>query len=131
MSDDGASRQEALDETLLGFLAAGWSHEQAAAACGISTKTVQRRVRDGAFGSELARRRTLRVDALTARLNSISDRAVDVIVESFDSANPTVRLRAADLALTWAVRTRREVDLEARIARLEDDSNMPGDKTNP
>jgi len=124
--DDG-SRRRALDETLIEFLAAGWSYEQAAAAAGCSARTVQRRMKRSAFSAELAQRRALRVERLTARLASITDQAVDVIVESFESESATVRLRAADLALTWALRTRPETDLEARIARLEEPTADPSE----
>ena len=119
MDEEVVSKRAALDAVLLDYLAAGWSHEQVAAAASVSSKTVQRRLRDRAFAAELGRRRAARMEALTARLSAITDDAVSVIVASFESKSSAVRLRAADLALTWALRTRRELDLEARIARLE------------
>jgi hypothetical protein len=120
MSDDSQmSEREAFEEQLLGFLVAGWTHDDAAHALGVSTKSVQRRVGDRVFAAKLGQRRAVKASALTSRLDSITDRAVDVIVESFESEVPAVRLRAADLALSWSARMRRELDLEARVARLE------------
>lgn len=116
---DGLSKEEALDEQLLEYLASAWSHELAARACGVSAKTVQRRLRNAEFSRELGRRRALAVEETHARFQLARHRAVDVIVEMFESTNPNVRLRAADLALVWGLRLRRELDLEARIAKLE------------
>lgn len=130
MENDGASEgRRAVDDALLEFLASGWSHEQSAAAVGVSVRTVQRRLRDGEFRRELALRRAARVEQLTARLCAVTDDAVSVIIAAFQADSGHVRLRAADLTLTWALRARRELDLEARIARLEDsDRELDGDE---
>lgn len=117
--DQPSERRRAMDDTLFEYLAAGWSHEQCAAAVGVSVRTIQRRLRDEEFRRELAVRRTARMEQLTARLCAVTDDAVGVIIAAFESEAGHVRLRAADLALTWALRTRRELDLEARVAQLE------------
>ncbi len=120
MDESGAMQgRRAGDDALLELLASGGSHEQCAASAGISVRTIQRRLRDDEFRRELALRRAARVEQLTARLCAVTDDAVSVIIAAFQSESGHVRLRAADLTLTWALRTRRELDLEARIARLE------------
>lgn len=116
-----------VDDALIEYLAAGRSHEQAAEAAGISVRTVQRRLREVEFKAELALRRAARIEQLTARLCAVTDQAVDVIVAAFEADGGHVRLRAADLALTWAMRGIRELDLEARLARLENSEPAPND----
>ncbi len=100
-SNGSLEERRAGDDVLLEFLASGGSLEQCAAAAGISVRTIQRRLRDDEFRRELALRRAARVEQLTARLCAVTDDAVSVIIAAFQSASGHVRLRAADLTLTW------------------------------
>ena len=59
-NDEAPEGRRAVDDALLEFLASGWSHEQSAAAAGVSVRTVQRRLRDDEFRRELALRRAAR-----------------------------------------------------------------------
>ena len=107
------------DEVILSGLSAGMTHGEAAALASVSAKTVQRRLRDEGFADEVARRRSDQVVRLTGRLAALSFRAVDVLDGSINDDSPALRLRAADLTLTWLLRVRREADLERRITEIE------------
>ena len=109
----------ASDELILSGLAAGMTHEDAAAFASVSTKTVQRRLADADFAAEVVRRRTEHVERMTGRLTTLSGRAVDTIEAALDDDLAPIRLRAADLTLTWMVRLRRGGDLERSIAEIE------------
>ena len=107
------------DELLLTGLATGLTHVEAAALAGLSSKTVQRRVRDPRFAAEVRARKAARVERITGRLVELSERAVTVLESGLGDEAAPIRLRAADLVLGWSVRLRRESDLERRIAEIE------------
>jgi hypothetical protein len=109
----------ASDELILSGLAAGLTHTETAELANVSSKTIQRRVTDEAFATEIARRRGQQVERITGRLSELSSHAVDTLTEALDDDSPTIRLRAADLTLNWLVKLRREADLERRIAEIE------------
>ena len=107
------------DELLLAGLATGLTHVEVAALAGVSSKTVQRRVRDPRFAAEVRARKAARVERITGRLVELSERAVTVLESGLGDEAAPIRLRAADLVLGWSVRLRRESDLERRIAEIE------------
>ena len=119
MSESLGSRADAVTEVILTALAIGATHAEAAALASVSTKSVQRRLGDPAFAAELARRRAVRLDDVTGRLTGLATTALDVIADLMESGSPVVRLRAAEQALQWLTRMRRQVDVEARLALLE------------
>ena len=104
------------DELILELLGEGFSHAQVATHCSVSTKTVQRRLRDPAFAAEVTERRRQRVAATALRLVRLGDDAVGVITDLFDSESDPVRLQAARLALDPGRRYHREDLLEAELA---------------
>lgn len=123
------------DELILELLGEGFSHAQVATRCSVSTKTIQRRLRDPAFVAEATERRRQRVAATASRLVRLGDDAVGVISDLFVGESEPVRLQAARLALDLGRRYHREELLEGeladRIASLEralDDrpSSAPG-----
>jgi hypothetical protein len=118
------------DELLIQLLGEGWTHQRVADSAGVSTKTVQRRMNDPEFAAAVSGRRRDRVAQVGGRLISTSDRAVDVLREALDDADPKVSLRAASLVLDHGHRFhqgdearelgRRQDDLEQRLhAALE------------
>ena len=122
------------DELILELLGEGFSHAQVAMHCSVSTKTVQRRLRDPAFAAEVTERRRQRVAATALRLVRLGDVAVGVISDLFVSESDPVRLQAARLALDLGRRYHREELLEGELAdriaslerRLEGASSAPG-----
>lgn len=107
------------DELILASLASGMTHAEAAQAASVSTKTVQRRVAEGDFSSEVTRRRREQVEQVTGQLTRLSVRAADTLEAALDDDAASIRLKAVDLTFSWLVRLRREADLEQRIAEIE------------
>ena len=112
-------RWSAKDELILSGLAAGMTHDEAAAFASVSTKTIQRRLAEAEFAAEVVRRRTEHVERMTGRLTTLSDRAVDTIEAALEDDEAPIRLRAAHLTLNWMVKLRRGGDLERSIAEIE------------
>ena len=109
------------DDQLLQALLRGTSHCEAAAACGLSERTVRRRLSDPAFREELkgARHETLRhtADALAhaglAAVHALAGLATDA------GSPASVRRAAARDLLELSLRVREQVDLSERIEGLE------------
>jgi len=110
---------DATDELILSGLAAGMTHAEAAELAEVSSKTVQRRMSDDDFAAEVGRRRSQQVERITGRLTELSVHAVDTLNDGLGDESATIRLRAADLTLTWLLRLRREADFERRIGEIE------------
>ena len=64
------------NDVLLDALAAGLTHSEAAVLAGVSSKTVQRRLKGSDFAAELARRHSMRVVELTGQLTALAPAAV-------------------------------------------------------
>jgi hypothetical protein len=109
------------DDALLRALLRGATHAQAALACGLSERTVRRRVAGPEFRGALvaARRETLMhtADALaTAGLSAVRG-LTDLMTDPQSPA--AVRRSAARDLLDLSMRVREQVVLEQRIADLE------------
>jgi hypothetical protein len=120
IADDDFSPE---DEELAVLLSEGMSQVAAADAVGISSKTVQRRLKDARFRRRVAELRWERPSARTARLIRMSDPALDVLERLLDSEDEAIRLRAAQAVLTLGHRRHREEvidrDLMARLEAIE------------
>lgn len=92
---DDQAEPDLRDELMAVLLAAGHTHEQVAEECGVSTKTVQRRLGNPEFASLVARRRRVRITAITSVLVRSADDAVAVIRGAMHSEDERVSLQAA------------------------------------
>lgn len=118
-ANKGKSRDAADDALALG-LARGLTLSAAAEAAGISLRTASRRRSDAAFN---ARVRELRAEVVSRASGLLADgmaEASSVMRDLLKSENEPVKLRAADLLLTHAVRVREAAELEERLAELEE-----------
>lgn len=122
MDQNGLNKASSANEILLDALAAGLTYEEAGVLAGVSSKTVQRRVMDADFASELMRRRSMRVEQVTTQLTSLLSDAVATLAETMRTGEATVKLRAAEAVLRWTTTMRREVDFDLRLSRLESPS---------
>lgn len=109
------------DSALLQALLRGDSHVQAARACGLSERTVRRRLADDSFREALtsARRETLRrtADALgEAGLDAV--RTLRLLVTEPRTPASVRRAAARDL-LDLSMRVREQLDLVERVEDLE------------
>ena len=111
------------DELMIALLAVGYTHSRVAQECGVSTKTIQRRLQDSEFERLVSARRRERVAATTGRLVALTEDAIGVLQTSFSSEDERLRLQAARLLLEFSHRYHREVviqwELSARMDQLE------------
>ena len=116
-------RMDPGDDLLAALLAEGWTHRRIASFCGISTKTIQRRMNDEDFAREVSALKRQRLSEVISRIRRITDKAVDVLDEAMDDEDVKVRMRAAKAALDYQERYHRraifEADVDERISNLE------------
>ena len=114
---------EPIGELLVTLLAEGWTHRRVASFCDISTKTIQRRLKDPGFSDEVTRRKRERLTAIAVRLTRINDKALDVLEDAMGNEDVKVRMGAAKAALDYQERYHRraifEADVEERISTME------------
>jgi hypothetical protein len=114
---------EPVDELLVTLLAEGWTHRRVASFCDISTKTIQRRLKDPVFSDQVSRRKRERLTAIAVRLTRINDKALDVLEDAMGDEDVKVRMGAAKAALDYQERYHRravfEADVEERISEME------------
>ncbi len=82
--------------------------------------TLYRWIEDDEFRRELERQRNEALDLAHVELKGLMLKATQVIGETMDDANPLVRLRAAQIALTFGLKAIEEKEIQRRIQLLED-----------
>jgi hypothetical protein len=109
------------DDALLLALACGLSAEQAARQAGVSAATVHRRLRDPAFKCRVDDLRRDMLARAAAMLTAAAVEAVRTLADLLKPANgPSVRLNAARSVLEHGVKLRGLVEVEDRLADLEE-----------
>ena len=122
-------RKKAEDALLL-TLACGASVDQAARQCGLSTRTVYRRLADSAFRQQLQALRADLVQRTAGALTAAATEAVRTLLElQKPSAPPAVRLGAARSVLELGLKLREAADLEERLAALEESLAQTGSRS--
>src|SRR4051812_47799000 len=108
------------DDQLLLSLACGATAEQAAAKCGVSVRTVYRRLDDPEFTRRLRELKAEMVQRTAAALSAAGMEGVKTLLELIKPPNtgPT-RLGAAKAMLEVGVKLRELAELEDRLAALE------------
>jgi Homeodomain-like domain len=113
-------RKKAEDALLLA-LACGATVETASRQCGLSERTIYRRLKEPDFQRKL---RDVRADMLARTAAALTAAATEAVRTLLDLQKPgvqaAVRLGAARAILEIGLKLRENVDLEARIAALED-----------
>lgn len=112
-----SARQRAAIEALL-------THGEvtaAATACGVSRQTIHSWMREPAFQAALTTAEAEVLRGVTRRLVALGDAAVSTIADVMadPDTSPSVRLKAADSALSHLLRLREMIDIETRVAALE------------
>jgi len=112
----------ARDRLMAAPLAAGMTHEQAAATTGVSRKTIERRLSVPVFRRELDRARAELFDRVLGQAAKHATRAVEVLAAIMEDQNraASVRVSAARALLDNSLRFREQVSLAERVARLEE-----------
>jgi hypothetical protein len=108
------------DDLILMALACGATLEAAANRAGVSKPTVQRRLKDPEFCHRLQEFKSDMVKRSSAGLTAASGEAIKTLVSLLAPTNPHAsRLGAARTILETGIRMREVVDMEERLAALE------------
>lgn len=99
----------------------GATNKQAAAAAGVSLRTIQRYRADDGFADELRRRSLDMVGDAAMRLRGTVAHAIDRLraILDNDAARPTDHLRAAQLVIDAATRLTETEEILERVEALE------------
>jgi transposase len=118
---DGSERP-AGDEELIPALAAGASVREAAEQAGVEEQTAQARLADADFRRAVSQARGRLFHTALGRLAGLASRATGVLERLMESDQPSVARRAAKAVLELGPRLR-ELELEERISRLEEEAD--------
>ena len=109
------------DHALLVALACGATVEQAAAKCGMSERTVYRRLERPEFKQQIQALKAEMVVRTAAALTAAATEAVRVLLDLMKASNTgPVWLGAAKAILEMGVKLREMAELEERIKALEE-----------
>jgi hypothetical protein len=107
------------DAGLVTALAGGQTIRDAARASGVSEATVYRRLEDPAFRQQVAEARGKLIDGALGQLADASTQAVTTLRALLGAEGELVRLGSARAILELGHKLRESVEMEARIAALE------------
>jgi uncharacterized protein with von Willebrand factor type A (vWA) domain len=108
------------EELLVTAIAGGASLRDAAQQAGVSERTVSRRMADDGFRLKVSHARAQMTDRALGFLANASVQATATLWSLLSSGNERVRLSAARSILEIGPRLREQVELEYRLARLEE-----------
>jgi hypothetical protein len=109
------------EDSLLLALACGATVEAAARQCGLTERTIYRRLKDAAFKARLQAVRSDMVGRSAGLLTAAASEAVRTLLAlQKESAPPAVRLGAARAVLEVGMKLREVVDLQTRMDELEE-----------
>lgn len=114
-------------ETLILALACGATVEAAARQSGVSDRTVYRRLNEPRFRARVREARAEMVKRAAGMLTAAAGESVRTLLAlQKDSVTPAVRLGAARAVLELGIKVREMVELEDRIAVLEERAGLVG-----
>jgi hypothetical protein len=121
------------EDALLSALACGATAEAAAKQCGVSDRTVYRRMEDPGFKARLRDVRADMVRRSAGMLTAAAGEAIRALLALLkESAPPTVRLGAARAVLEIGIKVRELAELEAEMQELEERvKGSEGDRGQP
>jgi hypothetical protein len=121
MPPDGSGNRSrvSVDDLLVAALASGATLQQAAEAAGVHRRTVSRRNVDPAFRQRVQAMRAEMIGQALGRMADGMTEAADTLRSLLQAEGESVRLGAARAMLELGVKLRDAVELEARIAALE------------
>jgi hypothetical protein len=115
-----SNAQKKSEDALLMALACGATVEAAARQCGLSDRTVHRRLSDPGFRQRLQQVRSDLVQRTTGALTAASTEAVRTLLELQKGPTPAaVRLGAARSVLEIGLKLREAAAVEERMAEME------------
>ena len=108
------------DETLVTLLAGGATRQQAAQSARVGERTVYRRLEDPAFRARIEEARADMLARTSALLTAAGAAAAGTLVRLLRAESDAVKLAAAVRIIELGGKLRTDLELEARIAALED-----------
>lgn len=123
MEQSGSNGSTSLTEKqlqALPYLVGASSRSEAARLAEVGRTTLYRWMEDWQFREELERLRRQALDLAHAEIKGLMLKAVQVLGESMDDANPFVRLRAAQTTLSMGSKMVETTELQRRLDILED-----------
>lgn len=117
-----ANGRSGADSLLVLRIASGDTIAEAAAACGLSERTIYRRLKDDDFQAAVQELRAAFTSQAAGRLGSLYQHHVDAIhkMAGDETAPAGVRLAASKAVLELGLKLRSESDFERRLKALED-----------
>ena len=117
------------DDILAAALASGKTWRQAAELTGFSQSTISRRTKELSFREKVSGfRRVMVEEALGLASAALTDSITVLHDIAIAGPNEAVRVTAAKACIDAADKMRRHIDLEERIARLEEAARESGDE---
>ena len=114
-----AEQRKKNEDALLLALACGATVEAASKQCGLSDRTIYRRLKDADFRARLQGVRADMVGRSAGLLTAASEAVRTLLALQKESAPPAVRLGAARAVLEVGMKLREVVDLQVRMEELE------------
>jgi hypothetical protein len=100
-------------------LLTGCTYEEAAVAAGVTSKTLQRWRKDADFRGQLDAAQSAMLRDTYRRLLLLGEKAVEVLGDALKGDTTAEQRRAAGDTLRHIISLRQSVELEARVAALE------------
>ena len=104
----------------LPYLASSSTLSEGARLAGIARTTLYRWCEDPYFRRELERQRSEAAELASAELSGLMLKAAQVLAEAMEHPNPTVRVRAAHVAITSGLKVGEFKALDERMDQLND-----------
>jgi AcrR family transcriptional regulator len=112
-------RKKGGDDTLILALAKGETVADAAAAAGVSERTVYRRMEEQEFQDRLQALRTMMFQRAAGKLADRTAAATDALEGMLTATNENVRLGAAKALLELAVKYSEHTEVMAKLVKLQ------------
>lgn len=114
-----AGDRKTLTDAAVALLAAGKSVAAAAQACGVSERTLYRRLKERDFCQQVAEARAQLVDRATGRLAAYANPVAARLHALSRSANPVISLGACKALLDYTLRFREHEQLAAELEQVK------------
>ena len=112
--------RKSADDALVATLAGGVTVQAAAQRCGVSERTIFRRLQDSGFKQRIANARAGMLERALGQLSTGAAEAAVVLRKLLRSKADSIRLQAARTILELGNRLRENVEQEHRLRALEE-----------
>ncbi len=107
------------DERILSALLTSGTIAEAAKKCGLSERTIYRRIADVGFRAEWRSARRALVESAVGLIQSGMNRAAQTLLDSLDDEKAAIRVRASNLVLERGDKGLETFDVIERVEQIE------------